>query len=99
LTEGMPLTLEQSRQLSRSLTEKVLDKAISDPTWKQRLLEDPEAAMQEANFPEAQQIQRMQQEAEVRGHTSDLSDPSYGSPLCRRWTWRCYHWTWRWDQE
>src|ERR687886_1712753 len=49
--------------------EKVLDKAASDATWKQRLLDDPEAAMQEANFPESQQLEELRQEEnEVMGH-------------------------------
>jgi hypothetical protein len=68
----MPTTAqEEHRQLQRSLTEKMLDKAASDPTWKQRLLDNPEVAMQEANFPEAQQLQELGQTegtAEVGGH-------------------------------
>lgn len=63
MTENAPLTVEQVRQLNRSLTEKVLDLAASDPQWKERLLDDPEAAMREANFPEAEQLQQMQQAA------------------------------------
>jgi hypothetical protein len=45
MTENMPPTLEQIRQLNPSLMEKVLDKALSDPLWKQQLLDDPETAM------------------------------------------------------
>jgi hypothetical protein len=51
--------------------EKMLDKAASDPLWKQRLLEDPKAAMQEADFPEARQLGELRQAegtAEVEGH-------------------------------
>lgn len=70
----MPATTtakEEYQQLQRSLTEKMLDKAANDPQWKQQLLEDSAAAMQQANFPELQQIQQMRHEeeeaAEVRG--------------------------------
>ena len=78
--------------------EKMLDRAASDPIWKQQLLDDPEAALREANFPETQQIQRMEEQAEVGGHISsgsDLSDPSF---IRCYWTWYCYWWTWRWEQ-
>ncbi len=74
MTEDMPPTMpEQFRQLNRDLLEKMLDKAASDPVWKQRLLDDPEAAMVEADFPEARQLREMQvsvgaqEEAEVTG--------------------------------
>jgi hypothetical protein len=53
---GGPLTFVQTQQLHRSLTEKVLDRAQSDPEWRQLLINDPERAMQEANFPEAQEL-------------------------------------------
>jgi hypothetical protein len=67
MTEGMLPTLEQTRLLNRTLTEKVLDRAASDPQWKQQLLDDPEAAMRAADFPETQQLQQMQQSARSRG--------------------------------
>ncbi len=72
MTEGTPLTPEQFRRLNRDLMEKVLDKAASDPAWKQRLLDDSEAAITEANFPEAQRLREMQeslsdQDSEVAG--------------------------------
>jgi hypothetical protein len=70
----MPPDFEQSRELRRSLTEKVLDRAASDPLWKQQLLDDPDAAIREANFPEGQQLEEIRlsaeaslEEAEVRG--------------------------------
>jgi hypothetical protein len=56
--EGTQLTLVQMLALRRSLTEKVLDKAASDPEWRQLLLDDPELAMREANFPEAQELEQ-----------------------------------------
>lgn len=73
MTESTPLTFEQLRQLNRDLMEKVLDKAASDPEWKQRLLDDPEAAIMEADFPETRRLREMQasvgaqEEAEVVG--------------------------------
>jgi hypothetical protein len=75
MTESMPPVEEESRRLNRSLTEKVLDRAARDPQWKQQLLDEPEAAMRMANFPEVQQLEEMRQsaaaskeEGEVRGH-------------------------------
>ena len=78
MAQDMPPTFEQTRQLHRSLTEKVLDRAASDPQWKQQLIDDPEAAMRTANFPETQQLQQMQasagasREGEVRGQDFEL---------------------------
>ena len=65
---------EEYRQLSRSLTERLLDRAASDPLWKQQLLDDPDAAMREANFPELKRLDeiRQKEEAEVRAHLGDL---------------------------
>ena len=100
--QSPPYTLEQAKQLNRTLMEKILDRAASDPTWKQQLLDDPEAALREANFPETQQYHRMQEQMEVQGHISsgsDLSDLSLGGGGCRRWTWYCIWWTWRWEQD
>ena len=56
------LSPEEIRQLNRSLMEKV----ASDPEWKQRLLDDPEAAMMETGFLEARQLEEM--------HTSLLKE-------------------------
>jgi hypothetical protein len=68
MTENMPPTLEQTRQLHRSLTQKVLDRAASDPQWKQQLIDDPEAAIRGAGFPETQQLAQQQaQGGEVLG--------------------------------
>ena len=73
MTENTPPpTPEQLRRLNRDLMEKMLDRAASDPEWKQRLLDDPGVAMMEAGFPEARQLQEMQasggvQEVEVTG--------------------------------
>ena len=70
--------------------EKVLDKAASDATWKQRLLDDPEAAMQEANFPESQQLDELRQEDdEVIGHQRWLqhTDSLGSAPVAGE----CYH--------
>jgi hypothetical protein len=39
--------IEEGQRRSRNLNEKVLDKAASDPEWKQLLLSDPEAAMRQ----------------------------------------------------
>lgn len=51
-------------QLNRGLTEKVIDRACSDPVWKQQLLEDPQAALVAANFPEIPLIQQPEQRAQ-----------------------------------
>lgn len=88
MTERMPPTPEEVRQLNRDLMEKVLDKACSDPAWKQQLLDDPQAAFRAANFPEHNRFEEMrrsarssQEGAEVRGQqrfvdTYDLSSSS-----------------------
>ncbi len=102
----MPPTSEQMRQLNRDLSEKVLDRAASDPAWKQQLLDDPEAAMRAANFPESQRLEEIRQKeegaAEVRGQQRvadhyDLSGSSIdpGAPSgpepCY---WTCGYRTW-----
>ena len=77
--EAMPTPREEYRRLQRSLWEKVLDRAASDPPWKQRLLDDPEAVMSPANFPEIEKLEEMRQsaetsrEAEAVGHV--MTDP------------------------
>ncbi len=109
MTEGMPPTYEQTRQLHRSMTEKILDRAASDPEWKQQLLDDPEAAIRAANFPEAQQLEQVRAgagEGEVRGQArpgtsgGGATTPPQGCPLqCTYWTiywelpWRSMLWT------
>ena len=74
MAEGIT-PLEELRQLKRSLMEKVLDRAASDPAWKERYLDDPDAAMREAGFAEeVRRIEEVRQslgiphEAEVSGH-------------------------------
>ena|SRR5215217_624096 len=79
-----PLTQGQLEKLRRSLTERILDRAESDPEWKQLLLEDPELAMREANFLEAQQLGQQglpmrPQEREVVGQGGGLGYG--GAPL------------------
>ncbi len=76
MTEGTPFGPEQFRQMNRDLMEKVIDKAASDPGWKERFLEDSEAAIQEAGFPELRSLQKVYETAvraqvsedEVQGH-------------------------------
>ena len=88
MTENTPPTTpEQIQQLNRDLMEKVLDRAASDPEWKQRLLDDPEMAIQEAGFPEVRQLREMRarmeaQEAEVSGQGSELQGITLGGPIC-----------------
>jgi hypothetical protein len=73
MTEGMSPTLEEFRQLNRSLMEKVLDKAASDPQWKQQLLDDPEAAFRASGFPETQRIEEMRQSAATSQEEAEVS--------------------------
>ncbi len=72
MPEGIPPTPNEGRQLIRSLTEKVLDKACSDPTWKQQLLDDPEAAFQVANFPEYERLEEMRRSAQSSQAGADV---------------------------
>ncbi len=110
MTESMPPVSEEVRQLNRSLTEKVLDRAASDPAWKQQLLDDPEAAMRMANFPELQQIEQMQQSAgasrgsEVRGQDfefesrrGDIEIEFEGGGGFGGGRFNCYWWTYYWS--
>jgi hypothetical protein len=74
MTEGMPpeggqqqpLTRAQIFELKRSMREQILNRAESDPEWRQLFIDDPELAMREANFPAAQQLQQ-QPQGEVVG--------------------------------
>jgi hypothetical protein len=77
MTEGMP-TQEEFRQLNRSLMEKVLDKAASDPQWKQQLLDDPDAAMRAAGFPETQRIDEVRQSAAAAQEEAEVSGQALG---------------------
>ena len=71
MTESMAPTRVQIQNMHRDLMEKVLDKACSDSQWKQQLIEDPELAMRNANFPELQQLQQASQQGggEVQGQS------------------------------
>jgi hypothetical protein len=85
----LPLTREQIPQRRRSLTEKILDKAESDPQWRQLLIDDPELAMREANFPETQRLERRQEEAEVSGQRFIGSEWHGAYGRCR---WKTDNW-------
>jgi hypothetical protein len=76
-------TQEEYRQLNRGLTEKVLDRAASDPQWKQQFLDEPEAALREANFPEYQRLVEILQpeNTEVSGHFASSEHGSFPVPL------------------
>lgn len=99
-------TVAETRQLQRGLTEKILDKAANDPQWKQQLLDDPEAAMREANFPEDQKIKQRRQEmhadsrplrevAEVMGQGGSIAPRDCWTPV----TYSCQWFTLYWDTE
>jgi hypothetical protein len=97
MTESMPPTFEQTRELNRSLTEKVLDRAESDPEWRRLYIEDSEVAMREAGFPEVEQLQQMapsapEGEDEVTGQSLF---PGHG----RHATWECHFSTSSWKQR
>lgn len=68
------ITQEEYRDLERGLMERTLERASSDPEWRQRLLDDPGAAQTEAGFPEAQRLREMREkmtavpDSEVQGH-------------------------------
>ena len=73
--------MTEIRQLQRRLDQQVLERAEVDPEWKRQLLEDPEAAMRTANFPEIQKLDEMPQsveiplESEVGGHVMPNPTP------------------------
>lgn len=97
-------------ELHRSLTEKVLDRAESDPEWRQLLIDDPELAMREANFPEAQQLGQAQplgqgppqrpREREVVGQWwpggGGYGGGGYGGGGYGYGRRCSWHWSWRW---
>ena len=106
MAEDRPRAPEELEQLRRETMERILDRAGSDPEWRQRLLDDPEAAM--ADFPETQSIREMQStppegveplpaEEEVVGHTGGgPGGPGGGGPP--RGCWQCWwSWYWYWD--
>jgi hypothetical protein len=78
---------EELRQLNRSLWEKVLDRAASDPLWKQQLLDDPEATLRVDDFPELKRVEELRQsaefsgEAEVAGHVMPGSSQVMTDPF------------------
>ncbi len=88
MTESTPPTTpEQFRRLNRDLMEKVIDKAASDPEWKQRLLDDPESAMMEADFPEVEHLRQIAspqalQEDEVTGQIQQKCYLVANTSLC-----------------
>ena len=99
MAESRPRAPEELERLRRETMERVLDRAGSDPEWRQRLLDDPEAAM--ADFSETQSMREMQTrppegveplaaEAEVVGHHEHEHH--------HRGCWQCY-WSlyWYWD--
>ncbi len=94
-------TMEESRQLQRSLMDKVLDKAASDPLWKDQLLDDPGAAMRAAEFPELQKIEDLQQflqpdpalsEAEVTGQGGSIKPRKCWTPKWYECVWFTFDW-------
>lgn len=95
MSEGTPLTPENLKQLNRSLMEKIIDKAASDPAWKQRLLDDPEAAVMEAGFPEAERLREIQASVEAAQEETEVQgqmEPRSCSKM------RCYSSTLYWDE-
>ena len=91
MTESMPPTPVQMQNMQRDLAEKVLDKACSDPQWKQQLIEDPQLAMREADFPEHRQIQQaaqqMEQQMEVQGQSWGGGGRGWGGGGWGWWGW------------
>ncbi len=95
MTEGTPPTPEEIRQLNRDLMQKILDKAAKDPVWKQLLLDNPEAAILEAGFPEAERLREMQASVEAAREETEVQgqmEPRSCSKM------RCYSSTLYWDE-
>jgi hypothetical protein len=92
MMEGM-LTPEEFRQLNRSLMEKVLDRAASDPAWKQQLLDDPAAALRAAGFPETQRIEETRQSVLALQEEADVAGQAAAVPT---YHWRCCGWYTYW---
>jgi hypothetical protein len=94
MTESMPPTQVQMQAMHRALAERVLDRACEDPQFKQQLIEDPQLAMRQANFPEAQELQQVaQQQSEVQGQWF----PGWGPPWGGGGGWGPWDWSpWDW---
>jgi hypothetical protein len=90
---------EEQQQLRQRLWERVLDKAARDPQWKQWLLDDPEAAIQEANLPEIPQYEEVHGQryttAPGGGYDSGLTVGTTGCTLYCKWT-LYYYWVSTW---
>ncbi len=56
------LTPEEYQQAKKTLLEKTLDKAASDPDWKQQYIENQEEAVRNAGFPEYERLQATRQQ-------------------------------------
>jgi hypothetical protein len=92
---------QEYRQLQQSLTEKVLNRAASDPLWKQRLLDGPDAALLEVDFPEVKRLDEIRQAEEaVRGQIDNplsLGDNSLNAAgyrcFCSSYYKTCYNMT------
>lgn len=110
MAESRPRAPEELERLRRETMERVLDRAGSDPEWRQRLLDDPDAAM--ADFPETQRVREMQStppegveplpaEPEVVGqHQHEEHHEHRGCWQCwwsYYWYWDYYSYTYYWD--
>ena len=51
----------QIQELEKSLREKILAKAAEDPSWMSKYVENPREALQDAGFPEPEQLQKIHQ--------------------------------------
>ena len=93
MSESMPPTLVQMQKMQRDLAEKVLDKACEDPQWKQQLIEDPELALREADFPEFKRLQEAAQPdgAGVQGQEWPDDRGSWGASA---WRYPSHGWWW-----
>ncbi len=90
---------EEFRTLNRSLTEKVLERASSDPAWRQQLLDDPEVAMQGAGFPEVPQLEELREES-AQAPEEEVAGQTYGGPPqpTGYYQWVCFNMTWRYEK-
>ena len=91
--EMVPDEIQQEvKKKERAVLERILDKAASDPDFKQQMLDNPEQALQELGV--AQELEALDnpgQMAEVSGQARYTTKYFY---RCRRYSYRykLYHW-------
>jgi len=68
--EASPEDQQKFDQLTREIDREIWERIAADPSFKDRLIEDPEAAMEEAGLTE--KIEAVEGTSEVAGHHAGM---------------------------